>query len=89
MLSTKSEFKSDPVEKQNINFNKTFLSKNVLNLAGTPQDINSIEMLSIKNKSYNKYSGSISDSISYNQMRIPHLGLTFITKRSSDQAERV
>ncbi len=46
-------------------------------------------MLLAKNKSQNKYSGSISDSIGCNQMRIPHLGLTFITKENNDQTKRI
>ncbi len=45
--------KNDPIKKQNIDFNKTPLFKNVLNLIGTLQDTNSIKMLSIKNKSKN------------------------------------
>ena len=42
--------KNDPVEKQSIDSNKTPLSRSVLNLIETLQDINSIRMLSTKNK---------------------------------------
>ncbi len=46
-------------------------------------------MLPTKSKSRDKYSGSVSDSIGCNQMRIPYLGLASITKENSDQTGRV
>jgi len=73
---------------QNIDFNKTPLFKNVLNLIKVPQGINSIGVLPAKNKSRDKCSNSISDSINCNQMRISHLKLAFIIKRSNDQIKK-
>ncbi len=46
-------------------------------------------MLSIRNKSRDKYSGSILNSIGYNQMRIFYLKLASVIKRSNNQTERV
>jgi len=57
--------KNNPIKEQNINSNKTFLFKNVLNLIEAPQDINSIEMLSVRNKFRDKYLDSILNSIGY------------------------
>ncbi len=45
--------KNDPIEKQNIDSGKTFLFRSVLNLIETPQDTNSIRILSIRNESKN------------------------------------
>ena len=45
-------------------------------------------MLPVKSESQDKCSGSISDSIDYNQMKIPYLRLASIIKRNNDQAER-
>ncbi len=45
-------------------------------------------MLPIKNKSQNKCSDSISDSIDYNQMRILYLKLASIIKRNNDQTKK-
>ncbi len=42
--------KSDPIEEQNIDFDKTLLFENVLNLTGIPQNINSTKMLPIKSE---------------------------------------
>ncbi len=84
MLSVKSESKSDPTEEQSIDFNKTLLFKNVLNLIRTPQGINFVEMLSIKSKSRDKCSGFVSDSIGYNQMKILYLELAFIIKKNNN-----
>ncbi len=65
-------------------FNKTFLFGNVLNLVRVSQGINSIRMLSIKNKSQDEYSGFILDLIGCNQMKILHLGLTSIIEENND-----
>ena|SRR6266699_790705 len=43
--------KNDPTKEQNIDFNKTPLPRNVLNLIEAPQDTNSIRILSIKSES--------------------------------------
>ena len=43
--------KNDLTEEQSIDSSKTPLFRNVLNLTGTPQDINSIEVLPIKSES--------------------------------------
>ena len=42
--------KNDLIEEQSIDSNKTPLFKNVLNLVGISQDINSIRVLPIKNE---------------------------------------
>ncbi len=66
--------KNDPIEKQNINFNKTPLFENVLNLIEVLQDINSIRVLSTKNESRDECLGFVSDLIGYIQMKIFYLG---------------
>ncbi len=76
--------KNDPTEEQNIDSNEIFLFKNVLNLIKTPQNTNFVKMLSIRNKSRDKCLNFVSDSIGCIQMKIFHLGLTSILKRSSD-----
>ncbi len=45
--------KNDLIEEQNIDFGKTFLFGNVLNLVRIPQGINFVKMLLIRNKSKN------------------------------------
>ena len=80
--------KNNPIEKQNIDFNKTFLFENVLNLIEVPQDINSIRVLLIKSESQDECSDSISNSIDYNQIRIFYLELTSIIKKSNNQAKK-
>ncbi len=62
--------------------------KNVLNLAGALQNINSTKVLSIRNESRDEYLDSVSNSIDYIQMRIFYLRLTSITERSNDQVEK-
>ena len=66
VLPVKNKSKNDPTKKQNIDFDKTFLFKSILNLIEIPQGINSIEVLPIRSESRNKCSGSILDSIGYN-----------------------
>ena len=46
-------------------------------------------MLPAKNKSRNKYSDSVLDLINYNQMKIPHLKLTFVIEENNDQTGKV
>ncbi len=46
-------------------------------------------MLSTKSKSRDECSGSILNSIDYNQMKIFYLGLTSIIKKNSNQIKRV
>jgi len=83
------DMKNDLVKKQNIDFNKTSLFKSILNLIRTLQDINFIKMLSIKNKSRDKCSDFVLNSIDYIQVRIFHLGLASIIKKNNDQTKRV
>jgi len=60
-----------------------------LNLAGVPQGINSIRLLPVKNKSRDKCSDFISDSINYIQMRRFYLKLASIIKENSDQTGKI
>ena len=46
-------------------------------------------MLPTRNKSQDEYSGSISDSIDCNQMKISYLKLAFITEKNNDQTGKV
>ncbi len=84
MLPTKNESKSDLTEEQSIDSNKTPLLRNVLNLAKTPQDINSIGVLPVRSKSWDKCSNSVSDLINYNQIRILHLKLASIIEKNNN-----
>ncbi len=78
------DIKNNPIKEQSIDFNKTFLSGNVLNLIRISQDTNSIGMLSIRNEFRDKCSGFVSNSIGYIQMKIFHLRLASIIKRSNN-----
>jgi len=46
-------------------------------------------VLPVRSESRDECSGSISDSIGCNQVRILHLGLASVTEENSDQAKRV
>jgi len=60
-----------------------------LNLVEVPQGINFVKVLPTKNKSRDKCSGSVSDSIGYNQMKIFYLELASIIKENSDQTGKI
>ena len=87
-LVRNESMKSDPAEEQSIDSGETPLPRSVLNLAGAPQGTNSVGVLSARSKSRDKCLGSVSNSIDYIQIKIFHLKLTSIIKRSSDQTER-
>jgi len=84
VLSIKSKFKNDLTKEQSIDSNKTLLFENVLNLVKISQDINSIELLPIKNKSRDKCSGFVSDSIDYIQMKRSYLRLVFVIEENNN-----
>ena len=46
-------------------------------------------MLPVKNESRDKCLDFISNSIDYNQIKIPYLRLAFITEKNNDQTRRV
>ncbi len=81
--------KNNPTKEQSIDSDETPLFKNVLSLTKIPQDTNSTRVLLTKSESRDKYSDSILDSIGYNQMKIPYLGLTSIIKKNNNQTKRV
>ncbi len=80
--------KNDLVKKQSIDFNEILLLENILNLVGAPQGTNSIRVLPTRNESRDECSGSISNSIDYNQMKIFYFELVFIIERNNDQTEK-
>src|SRR6266699_5647963 len=80
--------KNDLVKKQSIDFNEILLLETILNLVGAPQGTNSIRVSPTRNESRDECSGSISNSIDYNQMKIFYFELVFIIERNNDQTEK-
>ncbi len=76
--------KSDPAEEQSIDSGETPLPRSVLSLVGAPQGINFARVLPVRSESQDECSGSVSDSIGCNQVRILHLRLASITEENND-----